>query len=202
MSMVLELQQSIYNKTASTSEVLLKAYTISRKLNLTDITELLKKEMEGYKERELPNYRIAIGIIEVFNPYNGWIPVIFKSREEQNQSEKIYFRDSILELETIMDNSKDGVIYLTTPATERLKNRLKTDVMIKTSKAKIQNILGRINNIILEWTLCLEERGILGENMQFTKKEKEEAKTVTIMNINGDNTKINNNSIDNSKNIK
>lgn len=200
MSMVLELQQSIYNKTASTSEVLLKAYTISRKLNLTDIAEWLQNEMNGYEKKEIPSYRIIIGTVEAFNPYYGWYPVIFENEKIKSRAEELYFNYSILQAEAIAKNAKEGIIYLTTGATELMVNELKTKVRLVIGDFKIKNVLETVNNTVLEWTLSLEEKGILGENMQFTKKEKDEAKAITIMNINGNNTKINNNSIDNSIN--
>ena len=199
MSIVLELQQSIHNKTASTSEVLLKAYTISRKLNLIDITEWVQNEMDGYEKKELPSYRKIQGIVEAFNPYHGWYPVRFENKEMKIIAETFYCNNSILEMETIDKNSKNGLIYLETSATRVMANDLETKVRIAISNFKIQNILGTVNNIILKWTLSLEEKGILGENMKFTKQEKEEAKTITIFNINGSNIKINNNSMDNSE---
>ena len=42
----------------------------------------------------------------------------------------------------------------------------------------IGEIIERVKNTLLEWTLKLEEEGIVGENMVFNKSEKESAKDV------------------------
>ena len=61
------------------------------------------------------------------------------------------------------------------------------------------DIIEKVKNTILEWTLKLEEKGIIGDNMTFTEKEKNTATSIpqTINNYYGD-TKIVNSSGDNA----
>lgn len=43
------------------------------------------------------------------------------------------------------------------------------------STASVMDIIEKVKNTILEWTLKLEEEGILGEGMRFSDKEKQTA---------------------------
>ena len=47
----------------------------------------------------------------------------------------------------------------------------------------ISAILNSIRNRLIEWSLNLEEQGILGEGMTFSKEEKEKAETNPAINI-------------------
>lgn len=43
------------------------------------------------------------------------------------------------------------------------------------STASVMDIIEKVKNTILEWTLKLEEEGVLGEGMRFSDKEKQTA---------------------------
>ena len=51
-----------------------------------------------------------------------------------------------------------------------------------TSRSEIYRILSTVRNKILEWTLLLEENGIIGEGMTFTEEEKQKAQNTQIIN--------------------
>ncbi len=40
------------------------------------------------------------------------------------------------------------------------------------------DIIEKVKNTVLEWTLKLEEEGVLGEGMRFSDKEKQNAKAL------------------------
>lgn len=92
-------------------------------------------------------------------------------------------------MESMIKNSKTDIIYLKTGATSYLVGELNTKVRFQTSTHTFIGITNRVKNIILDWTLQLEEKGILGENFSFTTEEKEKGKKVLspIINIFGDN---------------
>ena len=48
------------------------------------------------------------------------------------------------------------------------------------SESAIRGVLGRVRTIVLEWSLTLERRGVLGEGMTFTKEERAQAAAVHI----------------------
>ena len=75
---VLELQEEALSSDIDILSLLRKAYLIARKLSLSDFSEWLNFEMNGYPTTcDVPDYRIAYGEIKAWNPYHGWIPVIF-----------------------------------------------------------------------------------------------------------------------------
>lgn len=49
---------------------------------------------------------------------------------------------------------------------------------VHVSKTAAADIIEKVKNTLLEWTLELEAKGILGEGMSFNDKEKEIAKTI------------------------
>lgn len=46
---------------------------------------------------------------------------------------------------------------------------------LRISVASAMDIIEKVKNTILEWTLKLEEEGVLGEGMRFSDKEKQSA---------------------------
>jgi len=47
------------------------------------------------------------------------------------------------------------------------------------SQTQVAGIVDKVRNSVLEWALKLEEQGISGEGMSFSREEKEQANTVT-----------------------
>lgn len=195
MSLVLDLQKELYDNKISAEEALRKAYVISRKLNINDMNEWINNELNGYQNvKNIPTYRNINGTVEAFNPYHGWYPIKFTDLDIEEILNNINLNFSISEMESMIKNSKTDIIYLKTGATSYLVGKLNTKVRFQTSTHALIGITNRIKNIILDWTLQLEEKGILGENFSFTNEEKEKGKEVLSPIINilfGDNNVVN-----------
>src|SRR5437867_3380698 len=75
-SLVTNLQRDILNSKKSVTEILRTAKLISAKLGLTDISNLIDCELNGYKVGSVaPDYRVVRGgALQLYNPYRGWIP--------------------------------------------------------------------------------------------------------------------------------
>lgn len=190
MSLVLDLQKELYDNKISAEEALRKAYVISRKLNINDMNEWINNELNGYQNmKDIPNYRNITGTVEAYNFYHGWYPVKFSNLDVKELLSNIKLDFSISEMESMIKNSKTGIIYLNTGGTSYLVGELNTKVRFQTSTHTFIGITNRVKNIILDWTLQLDEKGILGENFSFTNEEKEKGKEVLspIINIFGDN---------------
>jgi AbiTii-like protein len=200
MSLVLELQREIYENKIHTQDILRKAYIISRKLNINNISEWLNFEMNGYEDKDVPEYREIKGIVYGRNPFKGWEAIIIEDPTLKNNITNLKVNQSLQELESTVNSSDGDTLRWTRDGLEVLAIHFQMEVILKTTKSQIENIFGIVKNKILEWTLDLEENGILGENMTFTKEEKSNASNITY-NFNGDNARINNNSTDNSTNI-
>ena len=65
------------------SALLRKAIVASSRLQILEMRDWMKRELDGYSENdEIPSYRELTGQPFYFNPYNGWQPIIFESTRE------------------------------------------------------------------------------------------------------------------------
>lgn len=195
-SIVLELQREAYQHDTSVSILLRKAYTLSKKLRVNEFVSWANLELNGYKSVEdLPDYRIVHGETKALNPYHGYIPAYFQPEMSEMISKRNILQP-ITEIETLIKqgDKKDGILMYKFPANvqqslmKMMEYPLEVSLHIPTSQ--FQKIIERVRNIILEWTLKLEEEGVFGEGMTFTDREKEKAvnSTTPIINIIGNMT--------------
>ncbi len=204
-SIVLELQQEILNPSSDIITLLRKSHVIATKLQLSEFDKWILSELNGYSDYDLiPGYRTITGSIKAWNPYNGWIPVLL----DNNEFEAILCNrklgdalSKIIELE-----NKSGSIFYIYYNAEINKTLgslcsfpLQTQYALSASAHQLHAIIEQVKNAILEWTIKLENEGILGENMQFNQSEKESAKRIpqTVNNYYG-NTNVINGDVDSS----
>ena len=76
---VLQLQEEALDENVDIETLLRKAYVVARKLQLKDFEEWITNEQNGY-QKDVPEYRMIGGEIKAWNPYHGWIPVIFDAK--------------------------------------------------------------------------------------------------------------------------
>src|ERR1700729_3911052 len=104
--LVLALEADCLDPNVSILEVLRKALVVARKLSLTDAQAWMQKELSGYKSGDdAPPHRIIVGQIVAWNPYNGWIPVIFQDAREASYRSRCFVGQAIGALE---DLAKSG----------------------------------------------------------------------------------------------
>jgi hypothetical protein len=77
-SLVLELQTEALDGNVKVADLLRKALVVASKLNIREFEDWAKNELHGYKTDSIPDYRLVKGAIKAFNPYRGWIPVMFQ----------------------------------------------------------------------------------------------------------------------------
>lgn len=182
---VLQLQEDALSSDIDILSLVRKAYLISKKLNLTDFSEWLYYEMNGYYgDCDVPDYRIAYGEIKAWNPYHGWIPVVFDKTTDFHKRE---IRDSIASLKSVYDKSGNKHCMYAFPSevnTFLSKNApLTTKYSLFVPNNLIFNIFEQVKNKILDWAIILENNEIKGFDFKFTEEEKERAaNTPTIVN--------------------
>ncbi len=182
---VLDLQREALTQSGDVLSLLRKAYLIARKLHLKDFGEWLNKELNGYGTKDkVPNYRILRGEVKAWNPTRGWIPVLFDREYGFNIHQS---RDSIANLINIYSTSKGKPAIVNFPAEINSflgKNApIQTKYALHISTNQIYTIVESVRTAVLEWSIVLEENGIIGEGMQFSKEEQEIAvNTPTINN--------------------
>ncbi len=180
-SIVQQLQALSTDSRQSVPELLRKAKIIATKLELKDFLSWINDELNGYgsSREEIPPYRFITGDPRGWNPYNGWIPVIFDNPETQKLIREMPIKQPIGELE---DLYKSNATSLQVPYNPEAQNALgkalefQTQFSLFVSKTAVAGILDSVRNIILDWTLKLEQEGILGEGLSFSSTEKEKAK--------------------------
>lgn len=184
-SIVLELQREAYENNTPVSVLLKKAYILSKKLNIDEFSNWASLELNGYKDREkLPDYRKVYGQLKGLNPYHGYIPALFqKEIEELINNREILQPTTEIELYVKQGEENKGMLMFSFPSEAQQMLMKLTGVEFEMSLhvpvSQFNRILDKIRNIILDWTLKLEEEGVLGEGMTFSDKEKEKAE-VTI----------------------
>lgn len=188
-SLILELQTEAMNSSVHITDLLRKASLAARKLGVTVFYDWCRNELNGYKDNdEIPEYREVIGEIKAYNPHNGWIPVMFEDINLTKSLRKRKIGQSIGSL-IELQHSESRFLVIPFPAEIEQKyfhtreQHLNFDTKLHIGSNIIAGIIDSVRNTILDWSLKLEEQGILGEGVTFSKEEKHKAQSVPNINI-------------------
>ena len=177
MSIVHELQrQAIESK--DIDNLLRKAYMVSKKLNLKEFENWIFNELNGYKnEDEIPEYRKTKGKLKAKDMYRGiYIPVVIKDLELYNTIVTKQIWQSVIELDNLVKHEAEELYTEMNMEQNMLLSTMVgeyTEFVISTNKIVFIKIINEVKNRILEWSIDLENDGILGKGMSFSDKEKE-----------------------------
>jgi hypothetical protein len=182
-SLVLELQADCLDSNVAVSALLRKALVVSTKLQLADFRTWCQSETNGYTDlTNTPDYRKIHGEIKVRNPYHGWQPVLFEDSDTPRLLGDRKLGQPISQLEDLLKSkTSESLFNLPLPPEilyrvfDRHYLELGLIPVVVVSPSDIARILDMVRNTILEWTLKLEQDGILGEEMRFTEQEQEKA---------------------------
>ena len=176
-SLVLELQADALDPTVSALNLLRKALVVAKKLDIPEFQTWIELELTGYDNAPIPEYRSILGQLRAWNPYHGWQPITTDSRDLGDMYESICncsIRESISELVSLSNSDNNELrIQLPFQAESFLVSTVRTSVKISISRASIQAIIEAARDIILRWALKLEEDGIMGEGITFSREEKQ-----------------------------
>lgn len=177
-SLVLELQKSAMDQNQEVTAILRKAMVVASKLRLQDFRDWCSDEMNGYTERPVPPYRKLQGQLKAHNPYHGWIPVMMEDVRVQDLLSQRAIGQPIGELEHLLKAKADGILQVPIPHNilmEVFSNSEPFQLgMVPTliiGRNQIAGTVQAVRNKILEWSLELEQHGILGEGMTFSADE-------------------------------
>ena len=181
---VLQLQAEALDEKVDIENLLRKAYLVARKLQLKDFEEWITCEQNGYKKK-VPDYRIISGEIKAWNPYNGWIPVVMEGNMADRLNRMPLSHPIAVLSETYKSSS--GLITLTiggalTAFLIEHTHAFPTNYSFQSTKSELRKILSAVRNRILEWSILLEENGIIGEGLRFNDAELKIAKESQIIN--------------------
>lgn len=182
-SIVLDLQNEVTKQDCDIVNVLRKAHLISAKLGLTDFDKWITCELNGYKKGDvLPDYRTIKGELKAYTPFNGWIPAVITDQKTEDALCIADVANSISEIIELCSNSKNKIFTEYTGKQLELINNMFdepfTRFALYLSPSAIKDIVEKVKTTVLEWTIKLEENGIMGEGMQFNYDEKQTAKKI------------------------
>ena len=192
-SLVEELLIKCSDETISISGLLRFALLVARKLNLPDFVTWITNELNGYDSIPIPTYRIVQCEVKGFDG-NKWLPIYFKTQREAEYFSKFRFSQSIGELERLCESKQIYEIQgsLLTSIERKIRSSLEKDFNIVSeiksfiSSSYVVGIIDKVRTLTLTWALNLEEAGIVGKEMNFSKEEQEKAQTHTTVNCFGD----------------
>ena len=203
-SIVLELQNEIVSSNCDVVNVLRRAHLIASKLKLTDFDKWIQYELNGYPDPEsCTEYRKVRCILKAFNPYRGWIPTLIQDNKVEKMICERKLANSISEIISLCESSKNVLTLEFSGEQLALLDKMFDSPLpmryaLHVTTTAVKDIEEKVKNTILEWTLKLEAEEIVGENMTFSKKEKDRAINIpqTVNNYYG-NTSVINSSSDN-----
>lgn len=183
-SIVEELQRDALNKNISVTELLQKCLLVASKLGIDDFASWARLELDGYKIRKVPEYRVIHGDPKVFNPYHGYQPIFFEDAKDAEFISKMNFNQPIGEIDHLLANRVghgDLAVSYFPDVEKRLLELMELPMKpsLHISASHIHGILDAVRKIILEWSIKLESDGIIGEGMSFSREEKAKAHSVT-----------------------
>lgn len=174
-AIVPELVNMATDPSVGTADLLRKALVVVRRLAVPDLVEWISGELNGYKEGDIPDYRLLRGQLKALNPINGPIPLMMPSAESTEHVTLARIHQSVPELVQLAQ-SKTGVFcYFSADMEHRLMRGMQVQMrpVISLSTVQIHGIVEKVRSRILEWALDLEGRGVMGEGMTFSPQEKQ-----------------------------
>lgn len=148
---------------------------MSTKLSINEVREWARSELQGYTT-PVPDYRKFSSILKSRTIY-GWESVSFEDltpeecRIYQDAYGDVDIMRPIAEIESWLALKGDHVLVHLSPETA-LKFGLNMPTARFIPRTALVIIPDRIRHYILDWSLELEQKGILGEGMTFTAVEK------------------------------
>ena len=130
---------------------------------------------------DVPEYRKVYGEVKGWNPYRGWIAVIIDEPRISEKLSNTSIIQSIAEIVALAGQSegKHGTLQIPFPVATSLKLGkmvgFQTEFTLFIANTVPVRILDAVKNIIMNWSIKLEEDGILGDGLSFSQREKEVA---------------------------
>lgn len=174
-ALVPELVNMASDPAVSTGDLLRRALVVARRLDVPELVDWITSELEGYRGKPVPEYRSIKGRPQVFNPYHGYQPLILPTPEWADAISTANVGQSVPELEQLAQSKTAVRMNFSAQLEHRLMEGMGIPLTPSLGLAAVQihGIVEKVRSHILKWALDLEGRGVLGEGMTFTQKEKQ-----------------------------
>ena len=183
-----EIQREALDTKVSVTSLLRKVKLTAVKLGLDSLESWIEQELNGFSN-EVPDYRIVIGNLVAWNPVNGWIHVQSNSHEFMETVSQAQIRQSIASLEDLLAAGSGGHMNLPLAAEgvnfiNNMSNYKAARMAHQISRGDLVSIVSTVRNMVLDWTIEMEKKGVLGAGMSFAPEERALAQQVmTTINI-------------------
>lgn len=172
--LVIELQRDAVNTSVSVANLVRKAILVSTKLKVTDVSEWLKHELNGYpSDVEVPRYRILYVQLQAWIDGRGYGPMYFEDEEGVARLRREHVRKAVAGLESLL--ADNGVINVPFPPGVERQIMQEYDSEYPPRRviaaSQIVEVLNAVRNKILIWSAELEANGIVGDDYSFTTRE-------------------------------
>lgn len=180
---VIELQRLASDGKCLVDELLRKALIVSTKLQIADFSDWIRSELDGYRDKDVPEYRIVPTSLKAINPVNGFhMPIFSDGPGRGDEFSRAPVSSPIGELSVLIQSESEFFQIPLPNAVQRRLHRscdmpMPLECYLRVSPNSVSGILDAVRNTILNWALKLEQEGILGEGMRFTSEEKAIAMT-------------------------
>jgi hypothetical protein len=186
-SLVLELQAAAMDPNVKVADILRKALAVATKLGLSEFQVWCENELDGYQGPGVPGYRRLEGQIKARHSHLGWIPVRFPDSDLAKQLSVRDIGQSVGEIEhTVEHTTNEETIEVPLPHAHLTRFfghtpqfRLGMVPMPVIERTHLFGILEAVRNTVLKWSLKLEQSGIMGQGMTFTRDEVQKATMAT-----------------------
>lgn len=183
--LVEEIQRDALNPSTPVSTILRKVKVAAAKLKLGNVESWVEKELNGYTNCPIPDYRVLYGKPQALNPYQGWIPIILNDDEHNTALSKVDCRQSVSSFEDLIARTSTSFVEMPLPpgVIRALNSGLEFEfgrMSVHLSVIQIQGVIDTVRNAALDWAIELEKAGIVGEGFSFDPAEKSKAATPSI----------------------
>lgn len=186
-SIILELQKDALDEKVDVVTLLRKVFLVSTKLGLTELNTWANNELNGYKDNDaIPEYRKTKGELKSFNRFHGWIKVGFPNSELEEKITVTSTSQSIAEIQRLKASDNTTLTQNFNGDHLRILQEMigtNNDLSLFIPVTAMDHIVSSVRNTILDWSLKLEQEGILGQDLEFSGIEKERASMTTNINI-------------------
>lgn len=177
-----EVQRDALDKNMPVDALLRKLKLAAAKLNLEVIESWVDQELNGYCA-ELPKYRKVHGQPAGWSPYNGWVPIYIKDEKIMELVSEARISQSIASIQDLIEHSAEGVMHFPVDparvaAINSMLNFETPRIVVQIGRGSIVSIVDAVRNMVLDWAIEMEKKGVLGDGMSFDFKEKIQAQHV------------------------
>lgn len=175
-----QIQRDALDRDVRPSDLLRRVKLAATKLGMGVIEDWVEQELSGYKNADVPDYRIIHGRPVSRHPFRGWEPM-------GGAIEALSVRhvvQSIASLEELANAPDGATIHFPFPDSllEKLNKSNDTHgwiAALEVDRSAIIPILDRVRTLVLDWALKLEQAGVIGSEFNFDAADKAKAQGAT-----------------------